>query len=49
MVLKFVTFRKMENYKEAEWSAMSELEKDMQQLEAHLGEHFGDEDGRTFK
>ncbi|KAH9488825.1 DnaJ sub C member 21 [Bulinus truncatus] len=34
--------RKLENYKEAGWSAMSGLEKDLQQLEAHLDEHFGD-------
>ncbi|CAL1526897.1 unnamed protein product [Lymnaea stagnalis] len=36
--------RKLENYKEAGWSAMSGLEKDLQQLEAHLDEHFGDAD-----
>ncbi|RUS90565.1 hypothetical protein EGW08_001653 [Elysia chlorotica] len=32
--------RRLENYQEAEWSAMSELEKDLQQLEAHLDENF---------
>lgn len=34
----------MENYKEAGWSAMSGLENDLKQLEAHLDEHFGDAD-----
>ncbi|XP_005108749.1 dnaJ homolog subfamily C member 21 [Aplysia californica] len=34
--------KRMENYQEASWSAMSELEKDLEQLEAHLDRHFGD-------
>uniref|UniRef100_A0A2C9LFZ6 C2H2-type domain-containing protein n=1 Tax=Biomphalaria glabrata TaxID=6526 RepID=A0A2C9LFZ6_BIOGL len=34
--------KQLENYKEAGWSAMSGLEKDLQQLEAHLDEHFGE-------
>uniref|UniRef100_A0A0B7ABF2 DnaJ homolog subfamily C member 21 n=1 Tax=Arion vulgaris TaxID=1028688 RepID=A0A0B7ABF2_9EUPU len=35
--------RRLENYQEAGWSAMSGLEKDLQQLEAHLDEHFGED------
>ncbi|GFO47962.1 Dnaj-like protein subfamily c member 21 [Plakobranchus ocellatus] len=36
--------RRLENYQEAGWSAMSELEKDLQQLEAHLDENFSSDD-----
>ncbi|XP_059151673.1 dnaJ homolog subfamily C member 21-like [Physella acuta] len=36
--------KKLESYQEADWSAMSALEKDLQQLEAHLDEHFGEVD-----
>ncbi|TRY98629.1 hypothetical protein DNTS_005880 [Danionella cerebrum] len=32
----------VENYKEQSWSAMSELEKDLQQMEAQYGLEFGD-------
>ncbi|KAG7477088.1 hypothetical protein MATL_G00090480 [Megalops atlanticus] len=31
-----------ENYKEQSWAAMSELEKELQQIEAQYGEEFGD-------
>ncbi|CAG5130248.1 unnamed protein product [Candidula unifasciata] len=34
--------RRLENYQEAGWSSMSGLENDLQQLEAHLDEHFGE-------
>lgn len=31
-----------EEYKEQSWAAMSELEKELQQMEAQYGEEFGD-------
>lgn len=31
-----------EEYKEQSWAAMSELEKELQQIEAQYGEEFGD-------
>ncbi len=33
----------MENYEETGWSAMSGLEADLQQLEANIDKHFGDD------
>lgn len=38
----FVQPRLAEEYKEQSWSAMSELEKELQQIEAQYGEEFGD-------
>lgn len=40
----FVCFapRLAEEYKEQSWAAMSELEKELQQIEAQYGEEFGD-------
>ena len=35
-------FRRQENYKEAGWSAMSELEGGLQRLEADVAKQFGD-------
>lgn len=32
----------MEEYKEPSWAAMSELEKELQQMEAQYGKEFGD-------
>lgn len=40
--------RRLENYQEAGWSAMSELEKDLQQLEAHLDEHFSPDEREDY-
>lgn len=34
--------RLAEEYKEQSWAAMSELEKELQQMEAQYGEEFGD-------
>lgn len=34
--------RLAEGYKEQSWAAMSELEKELQQMEAQYGEEFGD-------
>lgn len=34
--------RLAEEYKEQSWAAMSELEKELQQIEAQYGEEFGD-------
>lgn len=34
--------RLAEEYKEQSWAAMSELEKELQQIEAQYGEQFGD-------
>lgn len=34
--------RRQEEYQETGWSAMSGLETDLQQLEAHLADQFGD-------
>jgi len=34
--------RQAEEYKEQSWAAMSELEKELQQIEAQYGEEFGD-------
>ncbi|GFS23075.1 DnaJ-like protein subfamily C member 21 [Elysia marginata] len=36
--------RRLENYQEAGWSAMSELENDLQQLEARLDQNFSPDD-----
>lgn len=38
----FVHPRLAEEYKEQSWAAMSELEKELQQIEAEYGEEFGD-------
>lgn len=38
----FVHPRLAEEYKEQSWAAMSELEKELQQIEAQYGEEFGD-------
>ncbi|XP_064624905.1 dnaJ homolog subfamily C member 21-like [Lineus longissimus] len=35
--------KKYESYQETEWSAMSQLEKELQNMEAHFDEQFGDE------
>lgn len=37
-----VHLRLAEEYKEQSWAAMSELEKELQQIEAQYGEEFGD-------
>ncbi len=37
-----VCLRLAEEYKEQSWAAMSELEKELQQMEAQYGEEFGD-------
>lgn len=34
--------RLAEEYKEQSWAAMSELEKELQQIEAQYGQEFGD-------
>ncbi len=34
--------RLAEDYKEQSWAAMSELEKELQQMEARYGQEFGD-------
>lgn len=34
--------RLAEEYKEQSWAAMSELEKELQQMEAQYGQEFGD-------
>lgn len=38
----YVHPRLAEEYKEQSWAAMSELEKELQQIEAQYGEEFGD-------
>lgn len=38
----YVHLRLAEEYKEQSWAAMSELEKELQQIEAQYGEEFGD-------
>lgn len=38
----YVHRRLAEEYKEQSWAAMSELEKELQQIEAQYGEEFGD-------
>lgn len=38
----YVHSRLAEEYKEQSWAAMSELEKELQQIEAQYGEEFGD-------
>ncbi len=37
-----VCCRLAEDYKEQSWAAMSELEKELQQMEARYGQEFGD-------
>lgn len=38
----YVYPRLAEEYREQSWAAMSELEKELQQIEAQYGEEFGD-------
>ena len=38
-------YRRLENYQETSWSAMSGLENDLQQLEANLAKQFGEDGG----
>lgn len=40
--LLYVHPRLAEEYKEQSWAAMSELEKELQQIEAQYGKEFGD-------
>lgn len=41
-MLIYCLCRLAEEYKEQSWAAMSELEKELQQIEAQYGEEFGD-------
>ena len=38
-------YRELESYTEADWSAMSGLEEDLERLDANYAEQFGEEPG----